>query len=377
MILIGIFGVALIAIVLLEAFEAIVLPRRVTRRFWLTKLFYRFTWEPWAWMARKIVSARRRENYLGVYGPLSLLVLLAIWAAGLVFGFAMLHWSRGSRLNITEGAAGFGDYLYLSGTTFFTLGFGDVVPLDQTGRALAVLEAGMGFAFLALIIGYLPVIYQGFSRREVNISLLDARAGSPPTSTELLRRHRDNMQELERLLRDWERWSADLMESHLSYPVLCYYRSQHNNQSWIAALTAILDTCALVMVGVEGAPARQARLTFAMARHAVVDLSQIFNTEPRPPSPDRLTADDFLRLRAALARCNVKLSDGAEAEQKLAELRAMYEPYVYSLADYLFMPIPRWLPATTKLDNWQTSAWGKASAGTSAQAALEDKDELI
>ena len=104
----------------------------------------------------------------------------------------------------------------------------------------------MGFGFLALIIGYVPIIYQAFSRRESNISLLDARAGSPSSATEMLRRHyrTQRLEELLQFLRKWEQWCATLLESHLSYPVLTYYRSQHERQSWLAALTTVLDTCA-------------------------------------------------------------------------------------------------------------------------------------
>src|SRR5262245_45889785 len=254
-----------------------VLPRRVTMLFRFARFFYRITWIPSAAWARRISSSRRRESFLSFFGPLSLIMLLSVWANGLIFGFGVLHWAIGSPLDVSAAPHAFGTYIYLSGTTFFTLGYGDVTPTAPAGRVIAVFEAGMGFGFLALVIGYLPVIYQAFSRRESSISLLDARAGSPPSAAELLRRHGQNIQELEQLLRDWERWSADLMESHLSYPVLCFYRSQHDNQSWLTALTAILDASALAMVGIDGASRRQALLTFAMARHAVVDLAQIFN----------------------------------------------------------------------------------------------------
>src|SRR5207248_1750142 len=146
-------------------------------------------------------------------------------------------------------------YVYFSGTTFFTLGYGDLVPTGAWGRALSVAEAGIGFGFLATIISYLPVLYQTFSRREITISLLDARAGSPPTAGEFLRRLADAKAVAGTgvLLADWERWAAELLESHLSYPVLSYYRSQHDNQSWVATLTMILDTSALVIAGVNGA----------------------------------------------------------------------------------------------------------------------------
>ena len=180
--------------------------------------------------------------------------------------------------------------LYVSGTNFFTLGLGDVTPHGQIARVLSTLEAGTGFGFLAVVMGYFPVLYGAFSRREVSISLLDARAGSPPTAAELMRRHsfEGAEDELSTLLTEWERWSAELLESHISYTLLCYYRSQHTNQSWVGALTAMLDTSALLIAGVRGHEARQAQLTFAMARHALVDLAQVFSLSPAQNMPDRL-----------------------------------------------------------------------------------------
>ena len=360
-VVIVILSLALMVVVLWDAFETIVLPRRVTRRVRLTSVYYGVIWPPWRAFCLAIKTRKRREAMLSIFGPLSMIALLALWAVGLVFGFALLHWALQTRLNVDGAAHGFGTYLYMSGVIFFTLGFGDVVPLLHAGRVLTVLEAGLGFGFLALIIGYLPSIYQSFSAREVNISLLDARAGTPPTAAELLRRHGRNgdMAALNELLKDWERWGAELMESHLSYPVLCYFRSQHDNQSWLAALATILDTCALVMVGIDGAPTWQAQLTFAMARHAAVDLSQILNTSPRRSAhfPDRLSVEEMTRLRASLAADRVPLRDGAEADERLAKLRGMYEPYMQALAAHLAMPLPPWIHAKDVVDNWQTSAW--------------------
>src|SRR6202012_5687934 len=184
---------------------------------------------------------------------------------------------------------------YVSGTTLFTLGLGDVVPHRFIIRDLVILESGIGLGFVAMVIGYFPVLYGAFSRREVSISLLDARAGSPPTAVELLRRHSfdGGNAALVLLLEEWERWSAELMESHISYPLLCYFRSQHTNQSWLSALTAILDTSALLIAGVNGQSARQAQLTFAMARHALVDLSQVFSQSPVKDMKDRLPVETY------------------------------------------------------------------------------------
>jgi len=288
---------------------------------------------------------------------MSLLGLLAIWAFGLIFGFALVHYGLLSLLKANAEPPGFSTYLYFSGTTFFTLGLGDVTPVTWLGRDLTTMEAGLGFGFLAIVIGYLPVLNQSFSRREVIISMLDARAGSPPTAAELLRRHATghNIERLDELLRDWELWSAELLESHLSYPVLAYYRSQHDNQSWLGALTTILDASALVMAGLNGCSSSQARLTFAMARHTVVDLSQVFRTQPDFQRADRLRDADLHRLHLALRAAGLNPED--PEGQRLLHLRRMYEPYVESLARYLRMDLPSWVPSSLQKDNWQTTAW--------------------
>jgi hypothetical protein len=180
---VGILAFALILVILLEAFETIILPRRVSRRFRLTRLFYIITWMPWAAMARAIKNHKRREGVLAYFGPLSLLLLLVFWGASLMLGFGLLLWSGGSALVAQDGRPpDFWTDLYISATTFFTLGLGDVIPKSVFARAVTALECGTGFGFLAALIGYLPTIYQAFSRREANISLLDARAGSPPTA---------------------------------------------------------------------------------------------------------------------------------------------------------------------------------------------------
>jgi len=356
-------GVAIFLIVVWDAFEAVILPRRVTRRFRLTRLFYRVTWRSSQLFAGIFSSRKTRETLLGFYGPISLLVLIGVWAVGLVLGFGLMQYGAGSAVNASGSQPSFGTDIYLSGTTFFTLGLGDVVPRSPLARVLVVTEAGFGFGFLAAIIGYLPFIYGSFSKREVDISLLDSRAGTPPTAGELLRRHsydggRDALHDL---LKDWELWSAELMESHLSYPVLAFFRSQHDNQSWIASLTAILDACALLKAGVEGACERQADLTFAIARHAVVDLSQVFGTAPKAMPHDRLPPGDLRHLRETLAKHGLRLRDSEEADRQLIALRQMYEPYIHALATYLNHSLPPWIPAIKGKDNWQTTAWGEAA----------------
>jgi Ion channel len=352
-------GLLLVLIVLWDAFETIVLPRRASFRLRLTRLFYRVTWPPFRAIGRRLRAGNSRENLLSVFGPLSLILLLALWALALVFGFGLLQWGIGSHLASPSGISGFGADVYMSGTNFFTLGLGDVTPTTTAARILTVVEAGMGFGFLALVIGYLPILAQAFSKREATIALLDARAGSPPTAGELLRRHapKEHGEALGALLHDWERWSAEVLESHISFPVLAFYRSQHDNQSWLAALTTVLDTSALVISSVDGAAAlRPARLTFAMARHALADLTSVLGQAPHLSSEDRLPAADLQRLWRRLTEDGVPLRHEPEAAERLALLRRQYEPYAHALSRFLLMPLPPWLPPEGAKDNWQTTA---------------------
>jgi hypothetical protein len=347
-------GIVCLFAVLLDAFQTIILPRRASGRFRLTRLFYIATWRPWAFFTGRLRDPRKRESAFSYYGPMSLIFLLVMWAGVMVVGFALLFYALGSPFNDSTQGPGFQSDLYVSGTTIFTLGLGDVLPRSAWARELVILEAGTGLGFLAVVMGYFPVLYGAFSRREVSISLLDARAGSPPTAAELLRRHsfEGGEQALSLLLVEWERWSAELLESHISYPLLCYFRSQHNNQSWISALTAVLDTSALLIAGVRGHEARQAQLTFAMARHALVDLSQIFSLPPFNNAPDRLPAKRYEQLYDLLCQSGVSVCRDGQSMERLRDMRALYEGYAAALSGYLRMPLPPWIADQPHKDNW-------------------------
>jgi hypothetical protein len=361
-----VFGLIIIWVVLLDAFETVVLPRRVTRHFRLTAWFYRRTWIPWRNVARRIKTASRQQNFLGYFGPLSLILLLGFWAAGLIFGFALLQHGIGGHEQLSGEPLTFGKIIYHSGETFFTLGYGDIVPTSGGARALSVIEAGMGFAFLGVVIGYIPVVYSSFSRREIQISMLDARAGSPPSAAELLVRLAGRSEDpgvdqrvLDEVLRDWERWAAELLESQISYPVLTFFRSQHSNQSWLGALTTMLDVTSLVLTGIEGVHPGQAKLTFAMARHAAVDLAQVVNARHDPAAEDRLPDADLDGLRDALLAAGLRLRSDEYGRDKLAKLRSMYEPYVHSTARNLMLTLPPWRHSDKTRDNWQAGPWDR------------------
>lgn len=363
-------GLSFCVLVIVDAFETIILPRRPKGRFRLTRLYYISTWRPWAAIAGKFIPVKSREQFYSIFGPLSLLCLFLLWATLLVGGFAFILFGLGTPYQDaslapgTHPVASLRTDLYVSGTTLTTLGPGDVVPRRQAARLLMVAESGTGLAFVALVISYVPVIYGAFSRREVSVALLDARAGSPPSAAELLARHSFHGGEaaLISLLAEWERWSAEILESHISYPILCYYRSQHDNQSWLAALTAILDTCALLITTVEGPSSRQAQLTFAIARHAVVDLCHVFNLDraasllEKDPKRDRLPPESFGRLCSVITAAGIRLCSGQHTAERLAAIRRLYEPQVGALSNYICLPLPVWISDPKPTDQWRKVA---------------------
>jgi voltage-gated potassium channel Kch len=358
----AIASILLLLLVLHDAFEVMLLPRRIKSRLRLVRLFFRFTWLLWSKVARRIASDERRHNYLSLYGPLSMVWLLMVWASGLITGFGTLYWAiaPGGHSGIS-----WPNELYFSGVTFFTVGYGDLVPHTSTAKLLVVLEAGTGLGFIAIVIGYLPVLYQLFARREAKVIILDAVAGSPPSALTLLLRHADaqSLPDLDNLFQEWQQWSAELMESQLSYPMLAFYRSQHDNQSWLATLTTIMDSCALVMAGFKGVRTFRARLAFSTARQAVVEMGRVFQVGVAVTDNDRLPADRFERLRLELELAGLEFSETGErtAEQRLYAFRQTYEPFLTALADYLVLTLPDWLPTGSGLDNWQNNPRGRTA----------------
>jgi hypothetical protein len=353
-------GVLFVLLALWDSFEVMVLPRRITRRWRIARMYYRTTWRLWRRICQQLPAGRYRENALSVFGPLSLLGLLVCWITVLIVGFALVQW--GGHTLAGDDSTDFRQYLYHSGETFFTLGYGDVTPTTYLGKFLAVVEAGTGFGFMAVTIGYLPVLYQAFSRREQSIALLDARAGSPPTASELFRRAGPGSErpEIQRFLVEWEEWAAELLESHLSFPVLTYYRSQHDNQSWLAGLALVLDASSVLMVVGTDNGRRRAELTFAMARHACVDLCLVFWLPPVKPIPERLTSDDMERL---FSQSSEQHHLRNELSDRLQSIRALYEPFLQALSEYFRLQLPKFFPDKSAPDNWQTSAWTKRAPG--------------
>lgn len=353
-------GAILFLVVLQDAFEVMLLPRRVRRRWRLTRYYFQGFWLLWRAAASLWPVGERRERFLSIFGPLSMTLLFSLWALMLIVAFGLLQWAAQAN-PLAERASNLGEELYFSGVTFFTLGYGDLAPHTSWARFLAVFEAGAGFGLIAVVIGYLPVLYQLFSTREAHVLQLDARAGSPPSAVTFLSRHAESggLAQVDEVLRDWELWGAQLLESHLSYPMLAYYRSQHEDQSWLAALMAIMDACALILVGVEEVKPLQARMTFATARQVVLEMARSLEVStPAAPGASRLSDVEYETVLRHFAERGVAWNGGEAAEQTLAAVRATYEPLSLALADYLLISPAPWMPEEEATDHWHRGARG-------------------
>jgi len=350
-------GIVLLLVVLQDAFEVMLLPRRVQRNLRFMRVYFRAIWAAWSRLAMRLPAGEKREGFLSVFGALSMVLLFAIWATALISAFGLIEWS----LQPASAVLSMSEQVYMSGVTFFTLGYGDVVPHSGAARFVAVIEAGTGIGFIAVVIGYLPVLYQLFSRREAHVIQLDGRAGSPPTAGTMLARHAEteSLDKLDELLREWEVWGSELLESHLSYPMLAYYRSQHDNQSWLAALACVMDTCALVLIGVEEMRPLQARMTFTMARQVVVEMARSFHIQPsRYDGGNRLDHEAYARLMSVFEQSGLVWSGEPRLEETLAALRATYEPLLDGLCRYLLLPLPGWTAGDDDTDHWERGPRG-------------------
>jgi hypothetical protein len=356
--MVGVLGGVLVALMMVEIFVTFLLPRRIKRDPRIVRSVFAYGWRPWRGVARRLPD-RAADTMLGIYGPLGLLLNLVVWVLGLMIGYACLQWALHSDLHSLRPVS-FGGDLFFSAASLVSSGTGSLSAHNTGARIVQVIDAASGLAVLTIVIGYLPALFQAFSQREATVSQLDARAGSPPTAGRLVTRsaQRGGWQALSNYLREWETWAAELMETHLAYPVLAFFRSQHVNQSWLAALCTVLDSCALAVAAAPVGTVEPARFTFAIARHAVVDMSYTFRVKPASPPTDRLPAEDFEQLLAGLRETGVELgAEPAEIHERLMRMRALYEPYVHALAVTLELPLPRWMAPESPTDNWRTTEW--------------------
>jgi len=357
-ILVGLLGGALVALMLMEIFLTFLLPRRVKRDPRIARSVFVLGWRPWRRLAR-LLPAQACDTMLGIYGPFGLILNLVLWVAVMMFGYACLQWAGHSQLAVGH-SVDFGDDLFFSAATMASSGTARLAAHSSFARVVQVITAGSGLAVIAIVIGYLPSLYQAFSRREATVSQLDARAGSPPSAGRLVLRTAEHggWDAINGYLSGWEKWVAELMETPLAYPVLGYFRSQHLGQNWLAAICTVLDACALTIAAAPAHLIDSSRFTFAIARHAVVDLSYSFHTTARAPERERLPNADLHELLRQMQAAGLQLRGSPQdVGQHLQRVRALYEPYVNVLGERLELALPPWVAPKSPFDNWRNTDW--------------------
>lgn len=337
-------GVVVVVLTLGDIFQVVVVPRATGRSWRVSFYAFRLLWRLWPGVAWRLYPANddRREEFLAIFAPFMLILLLALWTGLLIVGFTFMLW--GLRAGLTTPHASFGTTLYFAGTSLVTIGFGDIVGRTGGPRLVSVLAGLSGLSLLSITTAFLFAIFGSFQQRETFVVTLGARAGTPPSGVELLAIAGYSMtkDDLPRLMIDAQHWTAQVMESHLAYPVLAFFRSSHDDQSWIGTLGTLLDAATLLMTTVDGMKDGQARIMYNVGRHATHDLARYFSVGEADESVgiERAEFDNACdRLEAA----GYALQNRDESWARFTDLRSAYASHLNVLARFFQIPPLAWI----------------------------------
>jgi hypothetical protein len=336
-----ILGLVLLGGTFYDLFQSVVLPRPSVRKVQLARTVIRPLWRVWKWLLNRGTRIEQSERRLAAFGPISLLTLFLIWALSLVLGYGLVLDGLGDqfRPNLNNFLTSF----YVSATTLVPLSYGDFVPEQGLARLVIIAESATGVALAALAITLLFELYGSFRSREEAVVALDALAGAPPSAVQLLETAADKTMDgaLKETFDEWRRWSAMVLESHLAYPLLVYFRSSHDNEAWINSFAAVMDAASLVMSSTDSPARGAAKLMFTVGNHLVEDLSWVFRlqVEPNPIIEKAEYQAAIARLRAA----GYAIHDGDEAWDKFSHFRSKYASALNLMAQYLLAPPAQWV----------------------------------
>ena len=337
----ALLGLLFVAAVLWDVFQTVVVPRPSPGRFRIARNLQRLTWRFARAVALRSDDPRRREGILGVFAPALVVLLLVVWVVVLLVGFGLLVIAQRDQLQPSP--ASLGEAIYVAGTALFTIGFGDYVPTGTAARVISLIAAGTGLGIVALVITYLFSLYAAFQRREVLVVTLDSRAGAPPSGVALLETYArlGLVAELPALFASWEVWAAEVLDSHVAYPILGYFRSSHDNESWVASVGAVLDAAVLVATTVKGVPRGHAELMAAMGEHLVEDVGNAFGFRSEPGAG--IARVEFDEARARLAAAGYAVTDPDRAWPEFSARRSHYAAQLNLLAEQWVSPPSQWI----------------------------------
>ena len=340
----GIAGLLVLVGILLDVFLTVVVPRRAPLTGPLVRLsgyLIPGLWSVWRWIGLRQASADRREAILGSFGALMVMLLLVAWISGFVLGYGLLFDALRDQIRPTP--ENLGASLYFAGTALLTLGFGDFVAMSALARILTLAAAATGLGVFATVITLLFTLYGSFQRREVAVVVLEAGAGAPPSGLTLLETYARAgiMADLSHVFRDWQAWAAEVLDSHLAYPILAYFRSSHDNDSWISSLGAVMDAATLVLTTIEDGPKAWAKLSRAVGGHCIEDLVLYFGLPVQPEVG--LERAEFDEARVRLQQAGFQLQDAEQSWANFSRLRLEYAGRINALARYWATPPAQWI----------------------------------
>ncbi len=337
-------GAALLGLTFYDLFQTVVLPRPAVNKVQLARLVVRPLWRMWRWVGLRAAASRldRSEARLAAFAPISLLVLFLIWAFALVLGYALIIY--GLRDEFRPALADFPAAFYVSASTLVPLAYGDFVPEQGFARVLIILESANGVILAALAITLLFELYGAFRSREEPVVALDALAGAPASAVQLLETAREKGMDgiLKETFGEWRQWSSMVLESHLSYPLLVYFRSSHDNEAWINSFGAVMDSAVLMLSSMTDEPeVGAAKLMYTIGNHLVEDLTWVFRLEVgADPIIER---SEYVAAIARLQKAGYNAHDGEEHWKMFATKRGKYASALNQIATYLAAPPAPWV----------------------------------
>lgn len=337
-------GIFVVVLTLSDAFQVVIVPRATGRRFRISFYLWRQTWYIWPTLAWRLYpqNVDAREEFMAIFAPFMLVTLLGSWVVLLILGFALMLFALRSSLMPPNGS--FGAMLYFAGSSMLTIGFGDIVGRGAGARLVSVMAALAGLSLLSMSTAFLFAIFGSFQQRETFVVTLAARAGTPPSGVSLLciSGYSLTHDDLPRVMIEAQRWTAQVMESHLAYPSLAFFRSSHDDQSWIGTLGTLLDAATLLMTTVEGPKHGQARIMYNVGRHATHDLSHYFRTGGSEDSVG-IERSEFESACDRLVAAGFPLRDRDQAWAEFAKLRSSYASHLNELARFFQIPPIAWI----------------------------------
>ncbi|MBC5806398.1 MAG: hypothetical protein DLM53_11925 [Candidatus Eremiobacter antarcticus] len=331
----------IVTLILIDVFASVVVPRAVRWDWRVSPRLIRYAWAAWRSAGLRMQPAERQDAFLAMFAPFNVILLLIVWLIALIFGYALMFYGLRSEMRPPLGSLG--DAAYFAGTALLTIGFGDIVATAGPARFFALSAGAAGLGTVAIVLTFLFSLFASFQRREVFVVTLDARGGAPASGVSLLETHAGLLlvDDLPDLFKRGQEWAAEVLDTHLAYPILAFFRSSHVDVSWLAALGAMLDASTLIISSIEGVPRGQAVLMHNVGSHLTNDIAKYFRVNGGPNVG--VEFGEYESARQRLAAAGYALVNAQEGWATFQRLRVEYSGQLNAMATYWAIVPAQWI----------------------------------